>query len=179
MRSIKDKIGMIPHQARVDKAGCVDASLIHLDWHHHPFRSHRELPFTERRDAPLGVVLAQASFGSWTNTPCLGTKKHSSYYATMVHRGTAGIPPALRAGSYRYRLQERSGQSRVGHGITLPVAARAIQPLCGQHLSVTTSCGRSCPTAPGGCLPHVGRPVAACAATGCPAPIEWLIDIAS
>ena len=72
-------------------------------------------------------------------------------------------------------VQERSGQSRVGHGITLLVAARAIQPLCGQHLSVTTSCGRSCPTAPGGCLPHVGRPVAACAATSCLAPIEWLL----
>ena len=76
-------------------------------------------------------------------------------------------------------VQERSGHGRVGHGITLLVAARAIQPLCGQHLSVTTSCGRSCPTAPGGCLPHVGRPVAACAATGCPAPIEWLVDNAS
>ena len=106
-------------------------------------------------------------------------KSTNPHFATMVHRGTAGIPPALRAGSYRYRLQERSGQSRVGHGITLPVAARAIQPLCGQHLSVTTSCGRSCPTAPGGCLPHVGRPVAAYAATGCPAPIEWLVDSAS
>ena len=56
----------------------------------------------------MGVVLAQASFGSLTNTPCLGARiniaieeRHHSYYATVVHHGPAGIMPTLRAGSYR------------------------------------------------------------------------------
>ena len=30
-------------------------------------------------------------------------KSTNPQYAAMVHRGPAGIPPALRAGSYRYK----------------------------------------------------------------------------
>ena len=106
-------------------------------------------------------------------------KSTSSHFATMVHRGPVGIPPTLRAGSYR--CESKRDQVKAGWGMESRCRspARAIQPLCGQHLSVTTSCGRSCPTAPGGCLPHVGRPVAACAATDCPVPIKWLVDNAS
>ena len=120
----------------------------------------------EQRDAPLGVVLAQVSSRSWTNTPCLGAEAFSTPpYAMMVHRGRVDMElprPTLRANSAQWELQERSDHGRVGHEITLMVAG----PKCDDQ------------TAPSGCLPHVGRPVAACAVTVCPAPIEWLVDIA-
>ena len=58
------------------------------------------------------------------------------------------------AGSYRWKSKKIRSLSRVRHLLAEPRCqppARAIQPLCGLHLSVTAGCDSTCSTAPSGC----------------------------
>ena len=106
-----------------------------------------------------GRALADVFQGP-TNTPCLPTLCVETILCTDgVHRQPAqarsvACPATLTPAATGRCSKEIRSLSRVRHLLAEPRCqppARAIQPLCGLHLSVTAGYDSTCSTAPSGC----------------------------
>ena len=89
-----------------------------------------------------------------TNTPCLYHHMHRWGAPQLAQARSVACPATLPPAATGRRSKEIRSISRVRHLLAEPRCqppARAIQPLCGLHLSVTAGCDSTCSTAPSGC----------------------------